>query len=246
MQTLKQAQKSICDGRWWIKADACDVQKGLRESMRGIWEGDEDFGDGSLQEMYGEYKLRKCLVDGLGTGKRLGSLPSDLDKVMKEVCDDFEFLTKGSEDSNKIYNQVLEKGNSNEKKIMELAWDGVEFQELLKTAKGLKIEIESILANNRNGVKFDLVSFKLKIRKYLKDLFLKKRVPAKYLLVFMIADEMRNRKPYAVPVQFLPYKSITDSKLVELETKLQNVMEENGMTVVGMLSQSTFFLFHRH
>jgi hypothetical protein len=62
---------------------------------------------------------------------------------------------------------------------------------------------------------------------------LKKRVAAKYLLVFMIADELRNRKPYAIPVQFLPYKSITDAKLIELSSKLQDVMEKNGMTVVG-------------
>lgn len=70
MEVLKQAHKSISNGRWWIKADACDVQKGLRESMRGIWEGDEGFGDGLLQQLYTEYKSRKSVVGSLGTAKR--------------------------------------------------------------------------------------------------------------------------------------------------------------------------------
>ena len=45
-------------GRWWIKADACDVRKGLRESMHGTWSGDQDLGDGTLQRSYADYKDR--------------------------------------------------------------------------------------------------------------------------------------------------------------------------------------------
>ena len=83
------------------------------------------------------------------------------------------------------------------------------------------------------GAKFDLMASKLKLKQHLKDLMLKKRIAAKYLLVFMTADELRNRKSCAIPVQFLPYKSITDAKLIELACNLQDVMEKNGMTVVG-------------
>ena len=38
-EALKQAKNSAPEGRWWIKANGCDVRKGLRESMRGIWSG---------------------------------------------------------------------------------------------------------------------------------------------------------------------------------------------------------------
>lgn len=69
---------------------------------------------------------------------------------------------------------------------------------------------------------------------YLKDLFSKKRIAATHLLVFMITDEHRNRKPYAIPVRFLPYRSFTDAKLRELEVELEEVMRSTGMTVVGM------------
>lgn len=54
------------------------------------------------------------------------------------------------------------------------------------------------------------------------------------MLVFMIADELRNRKPYAIPVRFMPYRSLTDSKLRELELQLEEAMRNMGMTVVGM------------
>ena len=49
----------------------------------------------------------------------------------------------------------------------------------------------------------------------------------------MIADEQRNKKPYAIPVQFIPYKSLTDSTLRDLEMKVEDAMKNYGMTVVG-------------
>lgn len=62
MKVLKQAENSKPQGRWWIKADACDVRKGSRESMRGTWSGDEDLGDGSLKNLYTDYETRCVFV----------------------------------------------------------------------------------------------------------------------------------------------------------------------------------------
>ena len=68
---------------------------------------------------------------------------------------------------------------------------------------------------------------------YVKGLLGKQRVAATHLLVFMIADELRNHKPYAIPGRFMPYKSLTDAKLRELEGELEDVIRSAGMTVVG-------------
>jgi hypothetical protein len=68
---------------------------------------------------------------------------------------------------------------------------------------------------------------------YYKDIFSKKRTAASYLLVFMISDELRNRKPYAIPVRFLSLKSITDEKLRDLELEIEDSMKFNGMVPVG-------------
>lgn len=59
---LKQAKNSNPHGRWWIKADAFDVRKGSRESMRGTRSGDEDLGDGSLKDLITDFKTRCVFV----------------------------------------------------------------------------------------------------------------------------------------------------------------------------------------
>jgi hypothetical protein len=43
-------------------------------------------------------------------------------------------------------------------------------------------------------------SVKAEYATYLKNLFKKKRTAATHILVIAIADEQRNRKPYALPV----------------------------------------------
>jgi hypothetical protein len=58
MEALKQAKISNPTGRWWIKADACDVHKGLMESMKEEWSGDEDLGSDNLKNLHKEYQLR--------------------------------------------------------------------------------------------------------------------------------------------------------------------------------------------
>ena len=156
-----------------------------------------------------------------------------MELVKQQLNGDIDFLTKGCEEANESYNEILDKGNATEKKKMESAWNAVEFSELLKKAIGLITDLGTFIEMQKNGATFDMAKLKLNVMKYHKDVMLKKRVAAKYLMVFMIADELRNKKPYAIPVQFLPYKSITDSKLLELVYKLQDEMEKIGMTVVG-------------
>ena len=112
---------------------------------------------------------------------------------------------------------------------MELAWNVTGFQELLMTAKNLIMELEGVLDG---GVISDLPKLKSRLLQYNKNLFSKKRLAASYLLVFMISGELRNRKPYAVPVQFIPYKSLSDSKLRDLQVKVEKSMKNVGMTVV--------------
>lgn len=56
-------------------------------------------------------------------------------------------------------------------------------------------------------------------------------------------DELRNHKPYAILVRFMPYKSLTDAKLRELE-QVEDAMRKAGMTVVGVcVSNCTPMIF---
>lgn len=71
---------------------------------------------------------------------------------------------------------------------------------------------------------------------YTKDVFSKRRYAATHLMIFTIADERRDLKPYAIPVRALPYKSIKDDQLRLLRDELKAAMENLGMVVVGWYS----------
>ena len=234
MEALKQAKETNPQGRWWIKADACDVRKGLRESMRGTWAGDEDLGDGSLQALYANYKARCVFVKSVGTPERSRLIGRDVRKLQVELESDLEFLTTGAEVASGVYSRAIQGGRSSDQTMMELAWTVVGFEELVKKVRTFQTELNAFSQDSDNGACGDLNSLKSNLLSYLKDLFTKKRTAASHVLVFMIADELRNRKPYAIPVRFMPYKSLTDSKLRELELQLEEAMRNVGMTVVGM------------
>lgn len=233
-EALKQAKKSIPEGRWWIKADGCDVRKGLRESMRGIWSGDEDLGDGSLRALYDDYKARCAFVRGIGTPGRSRVILNDVACLLVELQKDLEFLSTGADAANGVYNRALQGGRSSDHTLMELAWAVVGFEELVKKVRNFQVELGAFEHGDSDGAIGNLMSLKSGLLVYLKDLYTKKRTAASHMLVFMIADELRNRKPYAIPVRFMPYRSLTDSKMRELELQLEEAMRNMGMTVVGM------------
>ena len=50
----------------------------------------------------------------------------------------------------------------------------------------------------------------------------------------MVSDELRNFKPYAIPVRVLKYTSLTDKNARDLKNELKTAMEDIGMVTVGM------------
>ena len=70
---------------------------------------------------------------------------------------------------------------------------------------------------------------------YLRNLFIKKRQPgATHVLLFLVSDERRkNRKPYALPVQYVPYKSIRDQFVRDLTDIIKREMIALGLKPVG-------------
>ena len=55
MEILDEARRLLPNGKWWIKADGCDVVKSLEASLRYEWKGDVDLGDGECQRLHHEY-----------------------------------------------------------------------------------------------------------------------------------------------------------------------------------------------
>jgi len=70
---------------------------------------------------------------------------------------------------------------------------------------------------------------------YLKDYFKLRRTAASHIFVFMVSEERRLSKPYAVPVRFIPYRSLTDNQVKSWAQELISLMEEMEMKVVGKI-----------
>ena len=240
VQALKSAHETNPLGRWWIKADACDARKGLRESVKGKWAGDEDLDDGELEKCRAEYQNRKEFARLVGLMDRSDDLLEDL-RILATILDnDLEFLREGEAEARTKYEKHRSKSSPSESLLIGLAWDLVGFQDLLKEASELKkacLELETARDVNK-----DLQEFRTSLLLYTKQLFMKKRLAATHLMIFMIADESRNKKPYALPVRVMPFKGMKDCKLRELYEELRKVMVGLGMTVVGNDTKSILLI----
>ncbi len=62
-----------------------------------------------------------------------------------------------------------------------------------------------------------------------------KRTAATHILVFLVSPEERNKKPYALPVQCIPYTSLSDTKARQLANKVIRAMAQRNMKVAGTI-----------
>lgn len=218
------------------------MRKGLRESLRHEWNGDEDLGDGTLQRLHTAYMRQRQFITGLGLKNREAVLGQDFDVLLEGLTADETLLKQGKEKVRKEYEEKRAKQISSEAVMMALAWDLTGFEELLAqcvtfqdTVRHLKAKL-SLPRPGQGNIRANVSTLRNDLLTYTKNLFGKKRTAATHLFVFMIADESRNMKPYAVPVRVLPFKSIKDNKVRELEEELRNVMTSIGMPVVGKMT----------
>ena len=191
--------------------------------MRGEWSGDEELDSGTLQLLYQEYKSRCAAARDLGTRE------SNFIEMNSVLDADLTFLTKGEKTAKEEYEKALQVSSKRESTLMELAWNSTGFTELVKQAKEFRAEVTLYLSYLQKGEHSKVKKF----LQYLHGLFTKRRNPASHLLIFMISDELRNHKPYAVPVRFLTYKSLADKKLRYLQLEVETKMKIMGMVVVG-------------
>ena len=71
---------------------------------------------------------------------------------------------------------------------------------------------------------------------YLRNLFKKRRADTTHILVLILSDERRQRKPYALPVRFVPYRGLRDQYVRYLTRSIKEHMTQRGLVLVGMFS----------
>ena len=82
-------------------------------------------------------------------------------------------------------------------------------------------------------VKGSLRAMATQAKSYLRNLFKKMRTAATHVLVLMLLDERRQKKPYALPVRYIPYRSLRDQYVRDFTKDVKQHMTERGMTIVG-------------
>ena len=97
---------------------------------------------------------------------------------------------------------------------------------LMKVGENHSLWVQDNVPSQLKGIRKDLVSF-------IKGVTRHQRTAATHILVFMISNEERRKKPYAIPVQCLPYKGLSDLKVRELSNKLIVEMKKRKMKVAG-------------
>ena len=187
---LNKIAKENLGGRFWIKADGCDVSKGLRESMRHEWAGDTDIGDGALQRLNDIYNKRRDFCCKLGIGARKNVLTTDLGQLLAELDANLSFLDKGLTSSKKIYNDMVDKVSSSKESLFALAWDVEGFKQLIEINKNLQEKTNTVLGSlaesGHNNIPQQLAKLCDEQPSYLKNLFLKHRDAATHLLWFPV------------------------------------------------------------
>ena len=78
-----------------------------------------------------------------------------------------------------------------------------------------------------------LTDLKTKMIDFVRRLSKFKRTPATHVFVIMVSSELRSKKPYALPVQCLPYCGLNEKDIRRIISRLINEMVKAGMSVRG-------------
>lgn len=88
-----------------------------------------------------------------------------------------------------------------------------------------------------------ITGLQLSLTEFVKGLVKHQRTAATHIWAILISHEERNAKPYALPVQCIPYVGLTDNQARELVNKVIQEMVNRGMRVAGMFHNSALPMF---
>ena len=166
-------------------------------------------------------------------------MKDDIEKVTVDLESDKQFLVQGVMKAQKAYADKTKTPNPSKKVLMELSWERVEYSELLQQCQGLLSYVKTL--NASVGQSSQVLHVQKSISEktsewetYLRNLFVKRRQPAAtHVFVFLLSDERRNKKPYCLPIQYVPYHSLKDQTVRELTNNIRKKILNFGMLSVG-------------
>lgn len=156
------------------------------------------------------------------------------------LVQDVIFLTEGLKKADEMYQTKFNSPNSSQSLLMNLCWETVEYNMLLQEAQALNFSLDNLLpyldptSPQIGDVIASLQNMSKELADYFCNLFVKKRQPAAtHVLIIMVSEQRTNRKPYSLPVQYVPYHTIRDQYIRDLSKSVKLKMTELGMMTVG-------------
>ena len=227
------------------------MKAALMESQRGEWNGDVDLGDGKLAALRATYDERVQSAEQSGKATTALELEQKLRQCLDVLDQDIEFLSSGIREAVDVYRKKYAAQNTPEETLKAANWDVVEYQTLLEQCQSFKGSYtqqlrclnpahvnQDIFERCRLEVKDLTPDFKL----YLRNLFKKKRTSASHVVVLMVADEQRKTKPYALPVKYIPCRTLKDQFVRDLTREVKVQMKERDLLTVGKPDIAVFLL----
>ena len=124
--------------------------------------------------------------------------------------------------------------------MITLSWKVKELNDLGESGRQVYAEIKALASRMQVGegcreenLPRTLQTIRQKTITFVKGVVRHQRTAATHVLVFMISNEERNKKPYALPIQCLPYKGLSDNKVRELANRIIAEMVKRKMKVAG-------------
>ena len=142
--------------------------------------------------------------------------------------------------ANNTYSEKIQQDRNREKDLAALAWKIKKLSELNENGRMLHTVIGAITTKLtgqcrwiQDNIPSQLKEIRQKLIMFIKGVTRHQRIPATHVVVFMISNEERDKKPYALPVQCIPCKGLSDLKVRQLANKIIHEMNARDMKVSG-------------
>ena len=240
--------------------------------MKKEWSGDVDLNDGAVHELHQEYIESLRFLGAVGVGARrandilmldLKHLQEDLEIHLTHLSssnsvkfysiDVFKFSTTilcllGLVEVSNEYSAKIAKGSSPTNTLYQLAWNVYEIGRQIDSGCKARVEVQCLLDSlksvneSRANIHHRVPQVKSSLCEIVKGYYCYRHTAATHIVVIMISTETCTKKPYALPVQCLPYRSLTDSAIWEVLNNVIRQMTILEMKVVG--KHVSFFFCH--
>lgn len=116
---------------------------------------------------------------------------------------------------------------------MEKCWNVADANILIQQAQAFKQRFTALRALIGDARVERLERMREGFCDYLRNFFKKRRIAASHVLVIMASDESRAVKPYAIPLQYIPYRSLRDQYIQDFTASIKQDLTALGILVVG-------------